>query len=245
MTRKKFPLKLHEMLEQAERQGFDHIISWQSAAEADSHYKDSFKIHCIQGFEDTVLPTFFGTCQWKSFQRNLNLWGFRAIPQNRHAGKKKNTRSKGHNNTTPSNQAEYFHAHFQRKNPQECSKIARIISSNRLWKKKLQEEYEAKASSSPHSVPSSIFLLKKMARVNARNDIKRHHVPAKDEMTISSSSTTAEQGNTYDGVISSKAASGRRPSLPQPSTPTAVSIPPRQYHRVIDLPCLHRALRLQ
>jgi HSF-type DNA-binding len=55
-----FPFRLHDMLNDAERKKFDHVVSWQNP--------QSFKIHDRKVFEKYVLPRYFQT-RFKSFQR--------------------------------------------------------------------------------------------------------------------------------------------------------------------------------
>jgi hypothetical protein len=67
-----FPQKLHILLEHAEKNGSGDIISWLPDGK-------SFKVHKKQAFTAQILPAFFGTSKYKSFQRNLNLWGIKAV----------------------------------------------------------------------------------------------------------------------------------------------------------------------
>jgi hypothetical protein len=55
-----FPFRLHDMLNDAENEKFDHIVSWQGQQE--------FKIHDRAMFEKQVLPKYF-QIRFKSFQR--------------------------------------------------------------------------------------------------------------------------------------------------------------------------------
>ena len=67
-----FPCKMHALLNDAESQGFDHIISWQVTGK-------SFKIHRPQEFVETVLKQYFSQSRLKSFQRQLNIYGFKKV----------------------------------------------------------------------------------------------------------------------------------------------------------------------
>lgn len=66
-----FPLKLHEMLDRVERDGFDHIVSWQPHGRC-------FVVHKPQEFKD-ILPSYFKLSKIASFQRQLNLYGFNRL----------------------------------------------------------------------------------------------------------------------------------------------------------------------
>ena len=67
-----FPVKLHQALERIEEDGLAHIISWQP-------HGRSFIIHQPPQFKD-ILPMYFPTIsKVTSFQRQLNLYGFKRL----------------------------------------------------------------------------------------------------------------------------------------------------------------------
>lgn len=62
-----FPFRLHDMLNDAEAKGFDHIVSWQEGGR-------SFKVHDKDQFSKILLPRYFqGQTRYKSFQRQRKL----------------------------------------------------------------------------------------------------------------------------------------------------------------------------
>ena len=69
-----FPWTLHNLLEDAEKEGFDSTISWRPSGMA-------FKVHNREDFMKQVLPRYFRQTKFKSFVRQLNLWGFSCIDQ--------------------------------------------------------------------------------------------------------------------------------------------------------------------
>ena len=69
-----FPWTLHNLLEDAEKEGFDATISWRPSGMA-------FKVHNREEFMKEVLPRYFRQTKFKSFVRQLNLWGFSCIDQ--------------------------------------------------------------------------------------------------------------------------------------------------------------------
>ena len=69
-----FPEKLHRMLESVEREGATDIVSFFSHGRA-------FAIHKPRMFVEKVMPRFFRQTRLTSFQRQLNLYGFRRISQ--------------------------------------------------------------------------------------------------------------------------------------------------------------------
>ena len=59
---KTFPWKLHKMLELADQEGFDNIVSWLPDGR-------SFKVHDPSEFVEQIMPNFFLQSKYKSFQR--------------------------------------------------------------------------------------------------------------------------------------------------------------------------------
>ena len=68
-NREQFPTKLYKMLEIVESLGLSHAVSWLPDGR-------SFKVKNPAQFMDLVAPQFFKFTQYRSFQRQLNLWGF-------------------------------------------------------------------------------------------------------------------------------------------------------------------------
>jgi hypothetical protein len=66
----KFPYKLHYLLEHASPlKGLDRVISWTPCGTA-------FTVHNICAFATIVMPIYFpGMASYKSFRRQLNLYG--------------------------------------------------------------------------------------------------------------------------------------------------------------------------
>jgi len=95
----RFPWKLHQMLVQTELEGHQSIVSWLPNGKA-------FKVHRKTEFANKILPVYFKTNKYKSFQRNLNLWGFEAV-------------------TTGPNKGATFHQCFVRGLPALCRHMVR------------------------------------------------------------------------------------------------------------------------
>ncbi len=64
-----FPTKLYEMLEIVDSLGLCHAVSWLP-------HGRSFQVKDPDQFMDLVVPQFFKATKYRSFQRQLNLWGF-------------------------------------------------------------------------------------------------------------------------------------------------------------------------
>ena len=67
-----FPWKLHEMLHLAEKNGKTSIISWLPGG-------NGFKVHNKEKFCAEIMPGYFASQKYKTFQRSLNLWGFESV----------------------------------------------------------------------------------------------------------------------------------------------------------------------
>lgn len=64
-----FPWRLHQMICETEIAGKKSIVSWTQ----DSRH---FKVHDPQVFMEDIVPRFFKQKSYKSFQRQLHLYGF-------------------------------------------------------------------------------------------------------------------------------------------------------------------------
>ena len=62
MKSKTFPWKLHAMLELAEKENFDGVVSWLPDGK-------SFKVYDPSTFVKDIMPNFFQQSKYKSFQR--------------------------------------------------------------------------------------------------------------------------------------------------------------------------------
>lgn len=78
-TDQTFPVKLHQLLSGSDEDGFSHIVSWQP-------HGRSFIVKKHKEFVEKVLPCCFRQSKFPSFQRQLNLYGFRRITAGRDKG---------------------------------------------------------------------------------------------------------------------------------------------------------------
>jgi hypothetical protein len=69
---KPFPLKLYQMLEDVAQTGKEDIVGWAPDGL-------SFRVHDTEPFMKEVLPLYFNQTKYKSFQRQLNFYGFTRI----------------------------------------------------------------------------------------------------------------------------------------------------------------------
>jgi hypothetical protein len=100
----RFPVKIHMMLEDAAKEGNEHIVSWLPCGEA-------FRIQHRSEFTARMLPRYFGTIKIKSFLRQLNIYSFQRIPDMFWGG--------------GCGAFAYKHASFLRGNPMLCFRMVR------------------------------------------------------------------------------------------------------------------------
>jgi hypothetical protein len=74
-----FLLKLHAMLDDVEKTGNQHIVSWLSHGRA-------FKVYRQQSFVQKIIPYYFRQSKYKSFQRQLHLYEFTRTRRGPEAG---------------------------------------------------------------------------------------------------------------------------------------------------------------
>jgi len=95
----RFPSKLHTMLRDGSKRGWDSVVCFEPHGRA-------FRIHKRDAFVP-ILAQYFNQTKIESFQRQLNLWGFRLIRHGTDTGC-------------------YYHPLFLRSHPQLCAYMHRI-----------------------------------------------------------------------------------------------------------------------
>lgn len=111
-----FPLILHTILEHANNQDYDTIISWR-------HHGRAFQVHDPKRFTDVVMPHFFRQKNYSSFQRQLSLYNFNRITGINH----------------PDNGC-YYHEMFLRGLPHLCFQMHRERAKASYKKNVIQTE---------------------------------------------------------------------------------------------------------
>ena len=129
-----FPLKLHSLLEDFEKAGQEHIISW-------AHHGGAFKIHDPEAFADEVMQKYFNGTKFNSFRRQLQIYGFRFI-------KDKNSPDHG----------SYVHPFFLKGKTELCSKMIRQkIKGNKKLRRMTHNE-KVKVEINQENVGSNLSL---------------------------------------------------------------------------------------
>lgn len=73
-----FPFKLHVVLDQSEKLGFDDVISWQG--------NNAFMVHKPKKFEDSIMKEYFNQTLYKTFQKQrkfLICWSLSIVTNHR------------------------------------------------------------------------------------------------------------------------------------------------------------------
>jgi hypothetical protein len=88
-----FPVKLYEMMQDASTLGFEDVVSWQpplpgrvGGKGTSSSSSNSFKVHNTDRFVKEIMARYFKQTRYKSFQRQLNIYGFQRIHEGPHRG---------------------------------------------------------------------------------------------------------------------------------------------------------------
>jgi hypothetical protein len=134
-----FPYRLHEMLRRVHEQKRDtdleHVVSWQPHGRAFLVHQCKHKV-----FVEQVLPTYFKQSKYTSFQRQLNLYGFRRLTG---AGP---------------DQGAYYHEYFLRHKDYLSDQIVRTKVKGTFTKPPMHPDMEPKLYSYPpvrdHPVPA-------------------------------------------------------------------------------------------
>ncbi|KAL7539362.1 hypothetical protein ACHAXR_010326 [Thalassiosira sp. AJA248-18] len=129
-----FPFKLYELLEYASISSHSSVISWNPDGR-------SFVIHSADTFMRTVVPKYFKQTRYRSFTRQLNIWGFQNLGE-----------------------GGWLHPHFVRGDTAELRLIERLhIKGTKTlqkvkWSRIDAREKEVSASSSDDEYPPAINL---------------------------------------------------------------------------------------
>jgi hypothetical protein len=112
-SKQTFPFKLYQTIDWASESEFSSALSWSPSGHA-------FVVHDREKMVEHIIPKFFDHKKWRSFTRQLNLWGF-----------KRELRGPDSNGET------YYHQHFKRGKLDELQLIKRTEIKRRSITKPL------------------------------------------------------------------------------------------------------------
>jgi len=148
-----FPLKLHHMLDTIDNDGYGDVASWQPHGRA-------FLVHKPSEFVSTVMPKYFKQTKLTSFQRQLNLYGFRRLTKGPDTGA-------------------YYHELFLRGRPFLCHKMTRTKIKGTGFK----------AASSPETEPDFYHMpYVQPKQENLRGEVCPPGMPSPSPTPVGSSS---------------------------------------------------------
>ena len=171
-----FPIKLHEILNKVEKDGYNHVISWQP-------HGRSFKIHKQDEFAQLILPQYFVMTKKSSFLRQLNLYGFNRLS----AGPDKGA---------------YYHELFLRGMPFLCRRMTRMKINGHGIRAAGNPEQEPNFYNMPQ-VPihgSSLTLSSTTATTNTVNNNINNNTTSNTSITAL---TTAASATSMEGASGS------------------------------------------
>ena len=117
------------MLEAAEADGHGSIVSWLPD-------QTSFKVHNQAAFVNNILPRYFNQTKYRSFQRQLNVWGYERISDGPGKGG-------------------YKHKHFVRNNPSLCHNMKRERTKGTKKRQSVKPPKKVESSHMPVRLSSS------------------------------------------------------------------------------------------
>lgn len=126
----KFPCKLHKMLQDVEKKELTHIISWHNDGKC-------FRVHEPEEFVQRILPLYSKKAKYRSFQRQLNLYGFHRITA-----------------LKPFWESCYHHPDFSKDDEDGCRKINRPLRRKSSQNQKIKDQSKGDDDWSRRSSPT-------------------------------------------------------------------------------------------
>jgi hypothetical protein len=161
-----FPWKLHEMLKTAVSENKESVVSWLDHGKA-------FKVHNVPEFVGGILSSFFKQTKYKSFQRQLNLWGFERIQNGPEKGA-------------------YYHPQFIRDDHGLCRHLTRqrakkFSTSAAVTSASSSDADSSVASAKKTSVTKGTSSIKKPSATKKASPVKKQLAPPAPEVVPSAS----------------------------------------------------------
>lgn len=152
-----FPMKLHDLLENAGKNGLSDIISW-------CPHGRCFVVHNSREFVQSVMPKWFRQTKLTSFQRQLNLYGFCRLTRGRDSGA-------------------YYHELFLRGRPFLCRGMLRTKVKGTGYKASSSPSSEPDFYSMPPVYPTTTEYLCPDPHKETLGDDRDRHMESTDPQT--------------------------------------------------------------
>jgi hypothetical protein len=167
-----FPWKLHDMLDYADANGIQHIVAWQDDGR-------SFKVHKPAKFVIAIMPQFFKQTKYKSFQRQLNLYGFNRINEGPRKGS-------------------YTHKSFLKGNRSLCQFITRTCEDRRVTERRTARDTKF-AAVSINSVDASDEASEQDTNINTNKNCEYPTVSSDDSIKCEPTASSSGSGGSQEG----------------------------------------------
>jgi hypothetical protein len=159
-----FPFLLHDMLDNAEQTGMQSIVSWMP-------HGRSFRVHDVDMFVESIMKDYFQSTKFKSFTRQLYLYGFKRLED-----------------------GAYYHCHFVQRDRSACFEIRRFASTKSSKPAKKEDKRPEPATSiAPNPTPTASQSKAKAYKViKTRPSVNNTlFIPKTQDMPISKKKMTA------------------------------------------------------
>ncbi len=147
-----FPSKLYALLNDAESEGFTKVISWQAGGR-------SFNVHKQDQFSNAIMQTYFSQTKFKSFQRQLNIYGWKKVQLG-------------------PNKGGYEHKHFLQGHPELCDLIYRKKDTRLSTREQRVECFQ-------QSLPFDVSIPNFIPLKNAYQENHHHYEPLTHNVALS------------------------------------------------------------
>jgi len=175
---KQFPWKLHEMLDVVEQRGETSVVSWLPGGRA-------FRVHNPALFVDQIMKKCFNQTKYKSFQRQLNLWGFERVIR------------------ASAEKGSYFHPLFLRGRRDLCQEMARQKVKGEKPKQDQQYDSQGQALISVEDIKSGQLNRRKLPTTNFHAPKGGMDCVSTDDSTASSVSSASSPPLTSSLLLAS------------------------------------------
>jgi hypothetical protein len=172
-TSLQFPWKLHEMLNDAEIEGFTSIVSWLPDY-------NSFKVHDQKAFTSQIMARYFRQTRYKSFQRQLNIWCFQRIAKGAGRGG-------------------YMHALFVRTKPSLCYSMKRTKNKGTTDFRQVGGEDEIPQSSQQETMTDANLSSKVLVHSHGETNPLEASGSCRSSSSSGSKSQTTDDAILYKG----------------------------------------------
>lgn len=174
----RFPEVLHQLLNDAEANGHEHIVSWLPCGRR-------FKVHNTSIFATVIMPRYFNHNLYKSFLRQLSLYEFR----------------RGSWKSSPGPKGSYDHPFFQKNRPDLLCGVIRVKNrklSKSAWSMCEGGDDEIHCGGQSLTSATNNFSFLSSARTSANNNSETFLVGTSERTSSAASSSSSSSSTIYE-----------------------------------------------